>query len=407
MGFFKKKNNSNLDVIEEENVVIEGDRSGVDVGNNRKLPVKNILVIVFMIIFAGVALFSIFYAKLSSSKLEVQYEVDQASVEQYNKDAKDNFDIIKYKEEQEALEKARLLAEQKAKDDAERARLLAEQNKKSEDSIDDNNSDSGAVKSDNLNKNRVKPVNDRLYQGSILLPEANIASKKPSKQSEEPRGNSANNSYGSGGDFLAGTSFANGTVSRIINRDFLLSSGTVLNCVLRTKVITTYEGLVSCQLSKDIYSDNGKNLLVRAGAILEGTQTKVMMQGQGRVFIQWGTIRDNDLIVRIDALGTDMLGASGVPAWVDNHFWKRFGNALLLTFIEDSLAIAQTHANKALSADNITMDSFGNQGSRMAEMALENSINIPPTAYINQGEVINVIIPRNVDFSEVFKNVNF
>ncbi|MCZ5009180.1 hypothetical protein O5903_00600 [Escherichia coli] len=38
----------------------------------------------------------------------------------------------------------------------------------------------------------------------------------------------------------------------------------------------------------------------------------------------------------------------------------------------------------------------------MAKTTLENTINIPPTAYINQGTVLSVIVPRNIDFSEVY-----
>lgn len=421
MSIFKKKNKtSNLEesvepIIESSANVSDTDRDIISVGNSKKFPIKNILIVVFMAVFACIAVFFIFYAKTSSKDLSVEYEADQASVEQYNKEDRDNFDMAKYQAEQEALEAKRLADEEARRLAEEEARRLAEEEARK------NKGDSGRnynyTSTDNSSNNddkgnyNVSTANPLMYEGNILLGQNQIASPPP-KPERQDYNNATNSDHrgltsGSGGDFLRGESFGDGWASKIVNRDFLLSSGTSLSCVLRTKVITTYEGLVMCQLAKDIYSDNGKNLLVRAGAILEGTQTKVMVQGQGRVFINWGTIRDNDVLVRIDALGTDMLGASGVPAWVDNHFWKRFGNALLLTFIDDAFAIAQTHANKSLSADNVTVDSsFGNQGSRMAEMALENSINIPPTAYINQGEVINVIVPRNVDFSSIYKNVS-
>ncbi|HGS4165026.1 TPA: TrbI/VirB10 family protein, partial [Klebsiella pneumoniae] len=38
----------------------------------------------------------------------------------------------------------------------------------------------------------------------------------------------------------------------------------------------------------------------------------------------------------------------------------------------------------------------------MASKALENSINIPPTAYVKPGTVINVIVNQDIDFSSVF-----
>lgn len=412
---FKKNNNSNLIDENTELIEIDGDRSSVEVSNNKKLPIKQIFAIIAVLLLAGTAFYIFISAKLNNKNDEVVYEVEKAQKEQYNREDNSNYDISKVQAEKE--EKARREAEEKARRELEEEARRLEEMMKGQMKEDPNTHTGTPKPTVDESKFLVKELqdNERLYQGSILLPDSNIASPVGNTGGENGSRTKTTSGFvsggnsmtsGSGGDFLQGTYFANGSVSKVLNRDYLLPSGTVLACVLRTKVITTYEGLVMCQLSKDIYSDNGKNLLVRAGSILEGTQTKVMMQGQGRVFINWNTIRDRDVLVRIDALGTDTLGASGVPAWVDTHFWKRFGNALLLSFIDDAFAVAQAHANKSISYENVTIgDGFG-QGGRMAEMALENSINIPPTAYINQGELINIIVPRNVDFSPVYKNVN-
>lgn len=205
-------------------------------------------------------------------------------------------------------------------------------------------------------------------------------------------------------DFLQGGTFADGSVSLVKNRKLLLSAGTAMNCVLKTKIITSYPGITMCQLTKDVYSDNGETVLARAGSQLIGEQKKSIAQGVARVFITWTNIKDGNINVRIDALGADGLGASGVPGWVDNHFWERFGGAMLLSFIDDALATASTHLQKSGSSDNsVTFDNTSSTGEKMAEIALENSINIPPTAYINQGEVMTVIVPRNIDFSSVYE----
>ena len=41
----------------------------------------------------------------------------------------------------------------------------------------------------------------------------------------------------------------------------------------------------------------------------------------------------------------------------------------------------------------------------MATEALKNSINIPPTGYVNQGTEIMVFVARDVDFSGLYENV--
>ncbi|MBA1970049.1 conjugal transfer protein TraI, partial [Escherichia coli] len=86
-----------------------------------------------------------------------------------------------------------------------------------------------------------------------------------------------------------------------------------LSCVLKTKIVTSYPGITMCQLTRDVWSDNGEVLLARKGALLIGEQNKVMTQGVARVFVNWTTLKDENVNVRIGALGTDSLGASGLP----------------------------------------------------------------------------------------------
>lgn len=241
----------------------------------------------------------------------------------------------------------------------------------------------------------------RKLMGIILLPESNITNpEKKDENLNRPLDHTV--TAKSEGDFLKGASFADGKVMSVKNRDFLLSAGTAMTCVLKTKIVTSYPAIVMCQLTKDIYSDDGKNILIRSGALLTGEQTRVMQQGTARVFLNWSTVRDGNIRVRIDALGADGLGAAGLPAWIDSHFWQRFGGAVMLSFIDDALAAAASHAANNSGNGRLTLDNTSTTGSKMAEIALENSINIPPIAYVNHGEMLAVIVPRNIDFSGVY-----
>jgi len=134
-----------------------------------------------------------------------------------------------------------------------------------------------------------------------------------------------------------------------------------------------------------------------------GEQQKALIQGQARVFINWTTARTpKGVNVRIDALGVDGLGAAGVPAWVDLHFWQRFGNSIMLSFINDAIATAANNASKNQNDNSIKVDNTEDAAKDMANTALENSINIPPTGYINQGELISIIVPRDTYFTGVY-----
>lgn len=117
-------------------------------------------------------------------------------------------------------------------------------------------------------------------------------------------------------------------------------------------------------------------------------------------FVNWSEIdTPYGVRVRIDSLGTDSLGASGINVWVDEKWGKRFGGAILLSFIQDALATA---SQKATNTTVVYDNSEANAG-RMAEIALENSINIQPTGYANQGQQINILVARDIDFSDIYK----
>lgn len=243
----------------------------------------------------------------------------------------------------------------------------------------------------------------RRLMGSVMVDDNRISQSQPSGQKTAAATSATSDStnVSDNGDFLQGAEFANGTVSRIKNRSFLLSAGTTFSCVLKTKIVTTYPGVTLCQLTKDVISDDGKNVLIRAGALLQGEQTRAITQGMARVFVNWTIVKDKNNRVRIDSLGTDSLGASGLPAWVDTHFWKRFGGALMLSLIEDSIAAGTSRMSRTNNSE-FTMNNTTGTSSELAKTTLDNSINIPPTGYVNQGEMLTVIVPRNIDFSSVY-----
>ncbi|EIA6881642.1 TrbI/VirB10 family protein [Escherichia coli] len=243
----------------------------------------------------------------------------------------------------------------------------------------------------------------RRLMGSVMVDDNRISQSQPSgqKTAAATSATSDKTKASDNGDFLQGAEFANGTVSRIKNRRFLLSAGTTFSCVLKTKIVTTYPGVTLCQLTKDVISDDGKNVLIRAGAQLQGEQTRAITQGMARVFVNWTIVKDKNNRVRIDSLGTDSLGASGLPAWVDTHFWKRFGGALMLSLIEDSIAAGTSRMSRTNNSE-FTMNNTTGTSSELAKTTLDNSINIPPTGYVNQGEMLTVIVPRNIDFSSVY-----
>lgn len=194
---------------------------------------------------------------------------------------------------------------------------------------------------------------------------------------------------------------------------YQLARATAIPCVTTTKIVTTFPGFTRCQVSKDVYSANGKTLLIERGSTVVGEQTSALMQGQTRVFAQWGELRTpTGVIMKLDSLGADQLGAAGHPAKVNNHFWKRIGGAVLISMIDDVIAYGNNRRNNnsvVSGSDNetriITYDNTTQAVQSLASQILQNNINIPPTGYVNQGTEITIFVARDIDFSNVYENV--
>ena len=182
----------------------------------------------------------------------------------------------------------------------------------------------------------------------------------------------------------------------------LLIHGTQIPCVLQTRLVTDNPSILICQVTKPIYSADGSTLLIERGSKVFGEQKNAIITGQNMAFVNWSEIdTPNGIRIRIDSLGTDSLGASGIDVWVDEKWGKRFGGAILLSFIQDALATGSQIASRN-NNNNVVYDNSERNTGRMAEIALENSINIQPTGYANQGQMVNILVARDVDFSDVY-----
>lgn len=184
------------------------------------------------------------------------------------------------------------------------------------------------------------------------------------------------------------------------DRNFLMTKGTFIDCALETKVDTTVPGMTRCIVTSDIYSDNGKILLIERGSKVSGEYQSNLKQGMARIFVLWSRITTpKGVAINLDSPGVDELGASGLPGYVDNHFMQRFGGAILISMISD-FSEAATRRSSNNSQINFSNTSQGAQD--MATEALKNTIDIPPTLYKNQGDSVGIYVARDLNFGKVY-----
>lgn len=190
------------------------------------------------------------------------------------------------------------------------------------------------------------------------------------------------------------------------DRNLVLPKGTMFMCALKTKVITAASGFVGCQVQRNVYSDNGRVLLVERGSHIDGEYNVVQVRpGTTRIPVLWTRVRTpTGVTVELDSPGTGELGESGIGGYVDNRWVERLGAALLLSLIEDAVKITVAKANDGGSAGTtVQLPGTADTSQKMAEMVLASTINIPPLIYANQGGVVGVYVSRDIDFSSVYR----
>lgn len=181
----------------------------------------------------------------------------------------------------------------------------------------------------------------------------------------------------------------------LTDRNFLITAGTMIPCVMQTAIDTTQVGLVSCIVSRTVLSDNGNVVLLEKGTKVLGQYQGGIQQGQARLFISWNrAVTPKGIAISLASPAADPLGRSGLDGETETFFWKRFGGSLLLSVLGDLSAIA---SNAVTDADETT-----NVPNRAAEVALQNTINIQPILTAAQGKEVTIFVANDLDFSTIY-----
>jgi type IV secretion system protein VirB10 len=191
--------------------------------------------------------------------------------------------------------------------------------------------------------------------------------------------------------------------ARIKDLSLLLPKGRTIDCGLSMRIISSLAGQASCVVTQNVYSANGKVVLIERGSEAVGEYRSGVSIGQKRLFVLWTRILTPDgVVIVLDSPGADGLGATGLTGRVDNHWFERIGSAFLLSTIQDVLQYKITEAQARSGGSTFVLGNTAQASSQMAERVLETTINIPPTLYKAQGDRAVIYVARDLDFSNVY-----
>jgi type IV secretion system protein VirB10 len=178
---------------------------------------------------------------------------------------------------------------------------------------------------------------------------------------------------------------------------FMLAKGAFIDCTLETAISSGLPGMTTCVTATDTFSADGTVVLLERGSKLVGETRGQVQQGKPRLFVLWTEARTpQGVVVPLASPGTDELGRSGLSGEIDRHWWLRFGTAILITVID---AAVQGLTEKTAGSTVILNPSTSSQ---VATEVLRDTVHIPPTIEKAQGDRIQILVARDVDFRSVY-----
>ncbi|MCP4026786.1 MAG: type VI secretion protein [Sphingomonas sp.] len=182
----------------------------------------------------------------------------------------------------------------------------------------------------------------------------------------------------------------------VADRSLLLSAGTVIPCTLQTAINSTQAGFVSCVINHDVFSENGRIVLLDKGTKVLGQYSGGITQGQARLFVLWTrALTPRGVAIDLGSPAADSLGRAGLPGGVDTQFWSRFGLGLVISVLEDASNIA----SRAVQGQGTYSTQVpGNT----ANTVLQQTMQVRPILKKNQGDTAAIFVAKDFDFRSVY-----
>ncbi|EAI3852332.1 conjugal transfer protein TrbI [Campylobacter coli] len=180
-----------------------------------------------------------------------------------------------------------------------------------------------------------------------------------------------------------------------------IKAGWNIPAILITGVNSDLPGQILAQVTQNVYdSVTGKYLLIPQGTKVVGAYSSNIIYGQSRLLVAWNKlIFPNGDTLNLDGMqGTSQDGYTGFEDQVDNHYFRIFGSAFLLSSISAGIALSDnsdTNSEKETASDKAIAQAIQQMGQVASEMIRKN-MNISPTLKIRPGYKFNIFVTKDI-----------
>lgn len=190
--------------------------------------------------------------------------------------------------------------------------------------------------------------------------------------------------------------------------DLMITRGNSIPCSLTRAIDSTQPGQITCVTIAPTLSSSGKVVLMETGTMFTGNYQSDLKQGVARIQATFDRLETpNKVFMSLRSPAIGAMGQGGIDGEIDTQFGKRFYNTILLATIQSTVAASSSRLAGG-SNGSVNLNSSTQPVSDLATETLKNSINIPAILRKNPGEIINIDVLQDMDFSSVYRieNVN-
>lgn len=193
---------------------------------------------------------------------------------------------------------------------------------------------------------------------------------------------------------------------------YSVQTGSVIPAVMISGVNSDLAGQLIAQVSQSVYdSPSGRYLLIPQGTRLIGAYSADVMYGQERVLVAWQRLifPDGRTLDLGSMPGADQAGFSGFTDTVNNHLWRIYRDAFLLSAVVGAVAYNQDRSSSNTASDKASASSSfsealgQNLGQTSSELIRKNMA-ISPTIEVRPGYRFNVVVTKDLTFASPYLN---
>ena len=191
-----------------------------------------------------------------------------------------------------------------------------------------------------------------------------------------------------------------------------LRAGYVVPATLISGINSELPGQIMAQVSQTVYDTaTGRYPLIPQGCRLVGTYSSNVAYGQAWLLVAWQRIifPDGKALDIGSMPGANSAGYAGFKDQVNNHFFRIFGSALLMSGVVAGVAMSQPqqNGNSTPTASTAMSQALGLELGQVTAQMIAKNLNISPTLEIRPGYRFNVMVTKDLTFSKPYRPFDY